>query len=136
MTMWSVGKGYLAVHSVSCRDASKVLRLPQPAWTTVVPAPPAPAPQEQQPEAHAEQEEAHEASEGAHEHRRACSESSDDMLVGLTSDPGYGTMLFAPNAAPTFCVGSDSAALTTVAGITPSVLLSRIRRGTWDRPCC
>ena len=140
MTMWSVGKGYLAVHSVGCRDASKVLRLATPAWTTVVPAP-APA-QEPAPElpvaATPVAASAHDAgaSEGAREHRRVCSESSDDMLVGLTSDPGYGSMLFAPNAAPTFCVSSDSATMTTVSGIAPAVLLSRIRRGTWDQPSC
>ena len=145
MTMWSVGKGYLAVHSVGCRDASKVLHLHTPAWTTVVPAPAPPSPEAAHPEeADADvavpHPAAHEAeagaSEAAHEHGRACSESSDDLLVGLTSDPGYGTMLFAPNAAPTFCVSGDSTAMTTVAGITPPVLLSRIRRGTWDKPCC
>jgi len=142
MTMWSAGKGYLSIKSVACRDKSKVLKLKkQPDWVTAKPAladeagpsgdneatdvsvSPEPAVRLKVPVLAADE------SESESPALSSGSDSTDDLLVGLCADPGYGTMILYPNAAPTYIVGVGSADFRIIAGVTPSVLLSRVHRG-------
>jgi len=148
MTMWSAGKGYLSIKSVACRDKNKVLKLKkQPDWVTAKPAAateegedskateevPSPS---KSPESEALRKKiptvagADDGSDDESPALSSGSESSDDLLVGLCADPGYGSMILAPNSAPTYIVTVGSADFRTIAGIAPSVLLNRVHRGS------
>jgi len=140
MTMWSAGKAYLMVKSVACRDKDKVLKLKkQPDWVTAKPVPkeedaaasvePAASPEpeskkKKMPKAATSDDNSSESGSPT----LSQSDSTDDLLVGLCADPGYGTMILAPNTAPTYIVSAGSVDYRTIGGITPSVLLNRVHR--------
>jgi len=143
MTMWSAGKGYLSVKSVACRDKSKVLKLKkQPDWVTAKPVPvdaestdaagagpstsgsPSNSPTKKKGSVASDEPSESESPS------LTSPESTDDPLVGLCADPGFGSMILAPNTAPTFIVTAGSNDFRTLTGITPSVLLNRVHRGT------
>jgi len=145
MTMWSVGKGYLTIRSVKSRDPSKVLKLKNPPKWTTEPAQTPTSPTTPSSEAVSPVVEKSEHTEPAASPSTGDDDDDDDddmdkagldseaggsdMLAGLATDPGYGTMVLAPNTAPTFIVTGESVDLRTITGITPSVLLNRVHRG-------
>jgi len=143
MTMWSAGKGYLSIKSVACRDKSKVLKLKkQPDWATAKPKQPedddtdttAEAVTPVSPEPSNLKKKipvvaAEEPSESESPCLSSAGDSTDDLLVGICADPGYGSMVLAPNTAPTYIVTAGSVDFRTIGGITPSVLLNRVQRG-------
>jgi len=149
MTMWSVGKGYLTVHSVKCRDKSKVFKLKNPpSWTTPSDTPVSPcspvspvtpssgtaSPMVNKLEPHTPEPVKSKGAEQSEEAQH-CSPSdggSEDMLVGLCADPGFGSMVLAPNQAPNCIVTGEGADMRTIGGVTPSVLLNRVKRGVDD----
>jgi len=150
MTMWSAGKGYLQVHSVNFRDKSKVFKLKKnPKWADPEapstsgnpPSPPTPDSELATPvmekldpptvESSPEKASASGSGSASEEEKTSVhSETVDDeTLAGLSTDPGFGTMVLAPSMAPTFIVTGESVDLRTISGITPSVLMNRIHRG-------
>jgi len=143
MTMWSAGKAYLTVKSVACRDKTKVFKLKnQPEWATSKPTPtkspePAVDPSDVASTSNSPQPNKlrkkipvlpeHD-SDSDSPPLSSASDSTDDLLVGICADPGYGTMILAPNTAPTYIITAGSADFRTICGMTPNVLLNRIHR--------
>jgi len=146
MTMWSAGKGYLCIKSVACRDKSKVLKLKKmPDWVNakpvVVPEPVVSPSADEPSTSHSPEPErlrkkipsvGDDSSESGSPPPLSSGDSTDDLLVGLCADPGFGTMILAPNTAPTYIVTAGSADFRTIAGIAPPVLLNRVHRTTND----
>jgi len=144
MTMWSAGKGYLTVKSVACREKAKVFKLKkQPDWVNARPlaavgegtegdsaTPGLETPSSADPETMRKKIPTmpDDLSDTETPALSSASDSTDDLLVGLCTDPGVGTMILAPTAAPTFIVTGGTADFRILAGITPSVLFNRINR--------